>query len=174
MVFKQTIKTLTDRSIPYDVPYKLKKDDLIFDKKPAPAKELVQSLRYYAKKGIVTEEMDYVATRENVSIDHVLNEIKSGRAIIPANINHTELEPMIIGRNFLVKINANIGNSAVISSIDDEVEKMIWATHWGADTLMDLSTGKYIMKHENGSFELPRARWHCSYLSSLRKSWRYC
>ena len=141
----RTIKTLTDHSIPYDVPYKLKKDDLIFDKKPAPRKGTSPITQlYYAKKGIVTEEMDYVATRENVSIDHVLNEIKSGRAIIPANINHTELEPMIIGRNFLVKINANIGNSAVISSIDDEVEKMIWATHWGADTLMDLSTGKYI------------------------------
>ena len=88
--------------------------------------------------------MDYIATRENVSPEFVLEEVKSGRAIIPANINHTELEPMIIGRKFLVKINANIGNSAVVSSIDEEVEKMVWATHWGADTLMDLSTGKNI------------------------------
>ena len=77
---------------------------------------------HYAKQGIITEEMDYIATRENVSPQFVLEEVKSGRAIIPVNINHTELEPMIIGRNFLVKINANIGNSAVVSSINDEVE----------------------------------------------------
>ena len=138
--------TLFDtRSIPYEEPYKLKKDDLIYNNKPAPFKgnNNVTQL-HYAKKGIITEEMDYVATRENVSPQFVLDEIKSGRAIIPANINHTEVEPMIIGRNFLVKINANIGNSAVVSSIDEEVEKMTWATHWGADTLMDLSTGKHI------------------------------
>lgn len=99
---------------------------------------------YYAKNGIPTEEMEYVALRENKSVDFVQQEVASGRAIIPANINHPELEPMIIGRNFLVKINANIGNSALGSSITEEVEKMIWATRWGADTVMDLSTGKNI------------------------------
>jgi phosphomethylpyrimidine synthase len=99
---------------------------------------------YYAKKGIITEEMQFVAMRENMAADFVMSEVARGRAIIPANINHTELEPMIIGRNFLVKINANIGNSALASSIDEEVEKLRWATKWGADTVMDLSTGKNI------------------------------
>ena len=142
---ERDVRQLDKRSIPYETPYKLEKDGLIFNNKPAPFKgnKPVTQL-YYAKKGIITEEMDYIATRENVSPEFVLEEVKSGRAIIPANINHTELEPMIIGRNFLVKINANIGNSAVVSSIDEEVEKMVWATHWGADTLMDLSTGKNI------------------------------
>ncbi|KIL41313.1 thiamine biosynthesis protein ThiC [Gordoniibacillus kamchatkensis] len=99
---------------------------------------------HYARKGVVTPEMEYIAIRENVSPEFVRQEVASGRAIIPANINHPESEPMIIGRNFLVKINANIGNSAVASSIDEEVEKMRWATRWGADTVMDLSTGKNI------------------------------
>ena len=136
---------------------------------------------HYARKGIITPEMEFVAIRENMklqtiaetlstspselsnSLNHqhdghsfsasipkeitpefVRDEVARGRAIIPANINHPELEPMAIGRNFLVKINANIGNSAVASSIEEEVEKMRWATKWGTDTLMDLSTGKNI------------------------------
>lgn len=99
---------------------------------------------HYAKKGIITPEMEYIAIRENVEPEFVRSEVARGRAIIPSNINHPESEPMIIGRNFLVKINANIGNSAVASSIDEEVEKMRWATRWGADTVMDLSTGKHI------------------------------
>ena len=121
----------------------------------------------YARRGIVTPEMEYVAIRENlrrqendgairdgesfgaeipdfVTPEFVRIEVARGRAIIPANINHTELEPMAIGRNFLVKINANIGNSAVLSSVADEVDKMVWATRWGADTVMDLSTGRNI------------------------------
>ena len=98
----------------------------------------------YARQGIVTPEMEFVALRENVDPELVRSEVARGRAIIPANINHPETEPMIIGRQFLVKINANIGNSAVASSIDEEVEKLIWATRWGADTVMDLSTGKNI------------------------------
>ena len=123
---------------------------------------------HYAKQGIITPEMEYIAIRENqrqrhdvdmrqhagqnfgaqnlreITPEFVRQEIASGRAIIPANINHPECEPMIIGRNFLVKINANIGNSALGSSIDEEVAKMTWATRWGADTIMDLSTGKNI------------------------------
>ena len=99
---------------------------------------------YYARRGEITEEMEYIAIREGVEAELVRSEVARGRAIIPANINHPELEPMIIGRNFLVKINANIGNSAVSSSIEDEVEKLRWATLWGADTVMDLSTGRQI------------------------------
>lgn len=133
---------------------------------------------YYARKGIITPEMEYIAIRENQRLDYlkdqlngqyetlaaqhpgesfgantpkglitpefVRSEVAAGRAIIPNNINHPESEPMIIGRNFLVKINANIGNSAVTSSIEEEVEKAVWACHWGADTIMDLSTGKNI------------------------------
>jgi phosphomethylpyrimidine synthase len=119
---------------------------------------------HYARKGIITPEMEFIAIRENmrrsesqhpghswgaaipkkITPEFVRQEVARGRAIIPANINHPESEPMIIGRNFLVKINANIGNSAVVSSIEDEVEKMRWATLWGADTVMDLSTGKQI------------------------------
>lgn len=99
---------------------------------------------HYARKGIITSEMEYIALRENMDPEFVRKEVAEGRAIIPANINHPESEPMIIGRNFLVKINANIGNSAVTSSIDEEVEKMTWAIRWGADTMMDLSTGKNI------------------------------
>ncbi|MFM1814831.1 MAG: thiamine (pyrimidine moiety) biosynthesis protein, partial [Pseudomonadota bacterium] len=125
----------------------------------------------FARAGIITKEMIYVAHRENlgrkaaldrakealadgesfgasipehITPEFVRDEIARGRAIIPANINHTELEPMIIGRNFLVKINANIGNSAVTSSVEEEVEKMVWSTRWGGDTVMDLSTGRNI------------------------------
>ena len=125
------------------------------------------SQMHYARRGIITPEMEFIAIRENqrleqareeahpgdpmgaaiprvITPEFVRDEVARGRAIIPANINHTELEPMIIGRNFLVKINANIGNSAVSSSIEEEVEKMVWSTRWGADTVMDLSTGKHI------------------------------
>jgi phosphomethylpyrimidine synthase len=99
---------------------------------------------HYAKRGIVTPEMDYIAVREGMAAEFVRDEVARGRAIIPANINHPELEPMIIGRAFHVKINANIGNSAVTSSIEEEVDKLRWATLWGADTVMDLSTGRNI------------------------------
>jgi phosphomethylpyrimidine synthase len=99
---------------------------------------------HYARKGEITPEMEYVALREGLRSDFVRDEVARGRAIIPANINHPETEPMAIGRNFLVKINANIGNSVVTSSIEEEVEKMTWAIRWGADTVMDLSTGKNI------------------------------
>ncbi len=99
---------------------------------------------HYARRGEVTPEMEFVALREGVAPERVRDEIARGRAILPANVNHPETEPMIIGRSFLVKINANIGNSAVASSIEEEVEKMTWATRWGADTVMDLSTGKNI------------------------------
>jgi phosphomethylpyrimidine synthase len=99
---------------------------------------------HYARKGVVTPEMEFIAIREGLDAEFVRSEVARGRAIIPANINHPEIEPMIIGRNFLVKINANIGNSAVSSSIEEEVAKLQWATLWGADTVMDLSTGKHI------------------------------
>ncbi|MFJ5792540.1 phosphomethylpyrimidine synthase ThiC [Lysinibacillus sp. NPDC093197] len=99
---------------------------------------------HYARQGIITPEMEFVAIRENLKPEFVRAEIAAGRAIMPSNINHPEAEPMIIGRNFHVKINANIGNSAVTSSIAEEVEKMTWATRWGADNIMDLSTGKHI------------------------------
>src|ERR1700722_2817843 len=99
---------------------------------------------HYAKRGEITAEMEFVALRENVEPEFVRGEVARGRAILPSNVNHPESEPMIVGRSFLVKINANIGNSAVSSSIDEEVEKMTWATRWGADTVMDLSTGKNI------------------------------
>jgi len=99
---------------------------------------------HYARRGIFTPEMEYIALREQCTTEFVRNEVALGRAIIPNNINHPECEPMIIGRNFLVKINANIGNSAITSSITDEVEKMTWAIRWGGDTVMDLSTGQNI------------------------------
>src|SRR4051794_624849 len=99
---------------------------------------------HYAKKGIITPEIEFIALRENMKPEFVRDEVARGRAIIPSNINHPEAEPMIIGRHFHVKINANIGNSAVSSSIEEEVEKMTWATRWGADNIMDLSTGKNI------------------------------
>lgn len=123
-------------------------------RRPRRAKDNAVTQLYYAKQGIITPEMEYVALRENqnyqeksfksITPEFVRDEIARGRAIIPANINHVELEPMIIGRNFLTKVNANIGNSAVTSSIEEEVEKLIWAIRWGADTVMDLSTGKNI------------------------------
>ena len=99
---------------------------------------------HYARKGIITPEMEFIAIRENVTPELVRDEVSKGRAIIPSNINHPEAEPMIMGSKFHVKINANIGNSAVSSSIAEEVEKMTWATRWGADNIMDLSTGKNI------------------------------
>lgn len=99
---------------------------------------------YYAKNGLITREMEFVAIRENVKPEFVRDEIAAGRAILPANVNHPESEPMVIGKNFLVKVNANIGNSAVSSSISEEVDKLVWATRWGADTVMDLSTGPQI------------------------------
>ncbi|KFE69548.1 phosphomethylpyrimidine synthase ThiC [Hyalangium minutum] len=133
---------------------------------------------HYARKGLITPEMEFVAVRENLKVEAALSaqhpgqswgaaiprkitpefvrdEVARGRAIIPANINHPELEPMIIGRNFLVKINANIGNSAVTSSIEEEVEKMVWSIRWGADTVMDLSTGRNI--HETREWILRNA-----------------
>ena len=109
---------------------------------------------HYARKGIITPEMEFIAIRENqrrlqagekgITAEFVRQEVAAGRAIIPANINHPESEPMVIGRYFLVKINANIGNSSISSSIEEEVEKLIWSTRWGADTVMDLSTGRHI------------------------------
>ncbi|MDP9824044.1 phosphomethylpyrimidine synthase ThiC [Nocardioides massiliensis] len=96
---------------------------------------------HYARQGVVTPEMEYVAIRENCDVELVRAEVAAGRAIIPANLNHPEAEPMIIGKRFLVKVNANIGNSAVTSSIAEEVDKLTWAVTWGADTVMDLSTG---------------------------------
>lgn len=104
---------------------------------------------YYARRGVITPEMEYVALRESMGGDHVSaefvrQEIAEGRAILPVNKNHPESEPMIIGRNFLVKVNANIGNSSVTSSVEEEVEKLVWSVRWGADTLMDLSTGRDI------------------------------
>lgn len=149
-------------------------DHLRFDHLPLPRKaragKCVTQL-HYARAGVVTQEMEFIAIRENMGRERIRNkalcqqhpgqghgarlpenitpefvrqEVAAGRAIIPANINHPESEPMIIGRNFLVKINANIGNSSVSSSIEEEVEKLVWATRWGADTVMDLSTGRYI------------------------------
>src|SRR5947209_14815282 len=98
----------------------------------------------WARAGVVTPEMEFIAARESVDVELVRSEVARGRAIIPANHRHPESEPMIIGKKFLVKVNANIGNSAVASSIEEEVDKMVWATRWGADTIMDLSTGKRI------------------------------
>ena len=99
------------------------------------------SQMHYARQGLVTKEMEFVAQREGCDVELVRSEVAAGRAIIPSNINHPESEPMIIGRKFLVKVNANIGNSAVTSSIAEEVDKLTWAVTWGADTVMDLSTG---------------------------------
>ena len=113
---------------------------------PLPRRPAVPPLTqlHFARRGQITPEMEFIAIREGMTPEFVRGEVARGRAIIPANINHPELEPMIIGRNFHVKINANIGNSAVTSSIEEEVEKLRWATLWGADTVMDLSTGKNI------------------------------
>ncbi len=110
---------------------------------------------HYARRGEVTREMEFIALREGLPAEFIRSEVARGRAIIPANINHPELEPMIIGRNFLVKINANIGNSSVGSSIVEEVDKLRWATLWGADTVMDLSTGRNI--HETREWILRNA-----------------
>jgi len=110
---------------------------------------------HFARRGEATPEMEYVAIRESLPVELVMSEVARGRAIIPANVNHPESEPMIIGRKFLVKINANIGNSAVGSSIEEEVEKMTWAIRWGADTVMDLSTGRNI--HETREWILRNA-----------------
>lgn len=147
----------------------LRFEHLPHPRKAAKGKNVTQL--HYARKGIVTPEMEFIAIRENmgrerirgevllqqhpgesfgahlpanITPEFVRQEVAAGRAIIPANINHPEAEPMIIGRNFLVKVNANIGNSAVTSSIEEEVEKLVWSTRWGADTVMDLSTGRYI------------------------------
>ncbi|WP_211440355.1 phosphomethylpyrimidine synthase ThiC [Corynebacterium glutamicum] len=112
--------------------------------KPAPLKALPGkrvTQMAYARAGVITREMEFVALREHVDAEFVRSEVARGRAIIPNNVNHPESEPMIIGRKFLTKINANIGNSAVTSSIEEEVSKLQWATRWGADTVMDLSTG---------------------------------
>jgi len=98
----------------------------------------------YARRGLITPEMEFIALREGCTGEHVRDEVARGRAVLPLNVNHPESEPMVIGRNFLVKINANIGNSAVASSIEEEVDKMTWSTRWGADTVMDLSTGRNI------------------------------
>ncbi|GCD98403.1 phosphomethylpyrimidine synthase ThiC [Embleya hyalina] len=98
----------------------------------------------YARRGLITPEMEFVAVREGLTPEVVREEIAAGRAVLPANINHPEIEPMAIGKNFLVKVNANIGNSAVTSSIEEETDKLVWAIRWGADTVMDLSTGKDI------------------------------
>ncbi|MDO6620206.1 phosphomethylpyrimidine synthase ThiC [Shewanella sp. 6_MG-2023] len=147
----------------------LRFEALVRPKKAKSGRRVTQM--HYARKGIITPEMEYIAIRENMAREQVTDEILTqkapgeafgahigqpitaefvrdevarGRAIIPLNINHPEAEPMIIGRNFLVKVNANIGNSAVTSSIEEEVEKLVWSTRWGADTVMDLSTGRYI------------------------------
>ena len=167
---------LTDRSSAY-TKARLADDGLdelrftgLLTPKRAKAGKCVTQL-HYARQGMVTPEMEFIAIRENmgrerirsevlrqqhpgegfgarlpenITPEFVRDEVAAGRAIIPANINHPESEPMIIGRNFLVKVNANIGNSAVTSSIEEEVEKLVWSTRWGADTVMDLSTGRYI------------------------------
>jgi phosphomethylpyrimidine synthase len=119
----------------------------------APGRRVTQM--HYARRGEITPEMEFIALREGMAPELVRDEVARGRAIIPANVNHPESEPMIIGRRFLVKINANIGNSAVASSIEEEVEKMTWAIRWGADTVMDLSTGKNI--HETREWILRNA-----------------
>ena len=152
--------------------------ELRFPSRPRPRRALRGhnvTQMHYARKGIITPEMEFVALRESMRLEElrsdpayallhrahsgrdfganlraqitpefVRDEVAAGRAIIPANINHPELGPMIIGRNFKVKINGNIGNSAVTSSLEEEVDKMVWGIHWGADTIMDLSTGKHI------------------------------
>lgn len=170
------VETLSDRSSAY-TRERLTDEGLdalrftgLLTPKRAKAGHCVTQL-HYARQGIVTPEMEFIAIRENIGRERirsevlrhqhpgesfgarlpenitpefVRDEVAAGRAIIPANINHPESEPMIIGRNFLVKVNANIGNSAVTSSIEEEVEKLVWSTRWGADTVMDLSTGRYI------------------------------
>jgi len=119
-------------------------------RKSLATKDKVKTQLYHARQGVITPEMEFVAIRENMSPEFVRDEIAAGRAILPANVNHPELEPMIIGRNFLVKVNSNIGNSVLESSLEEEVEKMVWSTHWGADTVMDLSTGENIKETREG------------------------
>ncbi|HHX9845108.1 TPA: phosphomethylpyrimidine synthase ThiC [Salmonella enterica subsp. enterica] len=170
------VETLSDRSSAYTRERltdegldALRFTDLLTPKRAKAGHRVTQL--HYARQGIVTPEMEFIAIRENmgrerirsevlrhqhpgmsfgarlpenITPEFVRDEVAAGRAIIPANINHPESEPMIIGRNFLVKVNANIGNSAVTSSIEEEVEKLVWSTRWGADTVMDLSTGRYI------------------------------
>ena len=177
---RQDVDALPDVSSEYG---RLRANDPALDtlrfghiRKPLRAKPGMNvSQLHYARRGVITPEMEFIAIRETqlreaqalsngtprgvvqhpgqawgatipqtITPEFVRDEVARGRAIIPANINHPEIEPMIIGRNFLVKINANIGNSAVVSSIEEEVEKMIWAIRWGSDTVMDLSTGKNI------------------------------
>ncbi|SMN10948.1 Hydroxymethylpyrimidine phosphate synthase ThiC [uncultured Candidatus Thioglobus sp.] len=159
----------TQKCIQSDIPQNIIYKNTALPRRAKSGKNVSQM--HYARQGIITPEMEYVAIRENQKLDaykeqyllqrhagmnfgakipdcitpeFVRDEVARGRAIIPANINHPEIEPMIIGRNFLVKINANIGNSAVSSSIEEEIEKMTWAIRWGGDTVMDLSTGKNI------------------------------
>ena len=108
----------------------------------APGRNVTQL--HYARRGEITPEMAYVAAREGVEPETVRAAIAAGRAILPNNVNHLESEPMVIGRDFLTKVNANIGTSAVTSSIEEEVDKLVWACRWGADNVMDLSTGAHI------------------------------
>ena len=152
------------------------------------AKDKPVTQLYYAKQGVITKRNGIYSFRENlgyteyfskgkdvtITAEFVRDEVAAGRAIILANVNHPESEPMVIGRSFLVKINANIGNSAILSNAEDEVEKMLWATRWGADTIMDLSTGKDI--HSTREWILRNifcTCWNCSYLSSFGKS-KWC
>ncbi len=167
------IKPMDNGHVDQDKAFKFYNPDLQRQPRRAKPGRNVSQM-HYARQGIITPEMEYIAIRENqarealqneftteertarlkgrswganlqpITPEFVRKEVAEGRAIIPANINHTELEPMIIGRNFLVKINANIGNSAVTSSIEEEVEKLVWSIRWGGDTVMDLSTGKHI------------------------------
>ncbi|MCP3907607.1 MAG: phosphomethylpyrimidine synthase ThiC [Oceanicoccus sp.] len=165
--FTSEYTRLRDQNITLET---LRFDHISKPRRALPGKNVTQL--HYARQGIITPEMEYIAIRENLALEEkaveeaakdqhpgmnfgantpkfitpefVRSEVAAGRAVIPANINHPESEPMIIGRNFLVKINANIGNSAVTSSIEEEVEKMVWSTRWGGDTVMDLSTGKNI------------------------------
>ena len=163
-----------------------------FELKRQPRRGSCVTQMHYARKGIITPEMEFIAVRENqrmvsglefqhpgqsfgarlpntITPEFVRDEVARGRAIIPANINHPETEPMIIGRNFLVKINCNIGNSAVTSSIGEEVDKMTWAIRWGADTVMDLSTGRHITRRASGSSAIAPCR---SALSRFIKHWK--
>ena len=129
---------------------------------PRPPMRAVRGRRvtqlHYARRGEITPEMAFVAAREGLDAAFVRDEVARGRAIIPANVNHPESEPMAIGRNFLVKVNANIGNSAVTSSVHEEVEKLQWATRWGADTVMDLSTAPPSTPPGSGSSATRRCR----------------
>ncbi|TDQ16829.1 hydroxymethylpyrimidine synthase [Raoultella sp. BIGb0149] len=161
--------TYTQQRLADDGLDELRFSRLLTPKRAAAGRRVTQ--RHYARRSLVTPEMEFIALRENmgrerirsavlrhqhpgegfgahlpdnITPEFVRDEVAAGRAIIPANINHPESEPMIIGRNFLVKVNANIGNSAITSSIEEEVEKLVWSTRWGADTVMDLSTGRYI------------------------------